>query len=214
MKKIFFSASTYAVPELIDNYLQIISAIEKNNAKVSLNWTKDWKDIAKKYKKEGKKEIEESDVLNIINRKKFFEEHLDAIIDCDALIAEVTKPTISVGYQIYFAIYNKKPILALYTDLENTNLRTIKSIVSINSPLVLFKKYNRKSLPQIIKNFIIKRNVNLKKFNFLISNEIEEYINWLKKQNPQMSRSELLRDKISNEIIIRDNKYQNFFKKI
>jgi len=214
MKKIFFSASTYAIPELIDNYLQIISESEKNNAKVSLDWIKDWKYVAKKYRKEGKNKIEEFDALNIVNRKKFFEEHLSAIMNCNALIAEVTKPTISVGYQIYFAIYNKKPILALYTDSENNNLQTIKSIININSPLVLFKKYNQKSLPQIIKSFIKKHDVNLKKFNFLISNEIEDYISWLKKQNPQMSRSELLRDKINDEIIIRDSKYQNYLKKL
>ena len=208
MKKIFFSASTYAVPELLGNYLKIIKEIEKNDAKIILNWTKDWRAIAKQYKNKNKKEVKESDVLRIIDRKKFYAEHTQAIKKSNAVIAEVTKPTISVGYQLFYAVMHKKPVLALYEQGNEVDLKTIKSIINSESPLVLLKKYNKSSLPITIKNFIKKRNAQLKKFNFIISDEIEQYINWLKTKEPEKSRSELLREVILNEIIINDEDYQ------
>lgn len=212
MKKIFFSASTYSVPDLLENYISIIKEIKKNKAEVMLDWTKDWKTIAKEYNKSGIKNIKENDIFNIIDRKKYYQEHIKAIQGCDAIIAEVTKPTISVGYQLFYAISHKKPVLALYTGDKSSDLDTIKSIIDTDSPLIMFKKYNKKSLGSTIKSFIIKRENELKKFNFIISKDIDIYLDWLKSKQPSKSKSELLRDKIKNEIIINDNDFQLFLK--
>lgn len=211
MKKIFFSASTYVLPEFIENYLEIVSTIKKNGGELVLDWTKDWQEIVKRYRKEGKKKMKNADIYKIIDRKKFFEIHMKKIQECDAMVAEVTQPSTSVGYQLFFAISHKKPVLALYSDEANTiDINKIKSIINTESPLLFLKKYNKNSLYNTIKSFLKKRNDVLKKFNFLISEEIENYVEWLIKKNPDKSRSELLREKILDEIIINDKEYQRY----
>lgn len=79
MKKVFFAASTYAVPELIDNYLKIITEIQKNKTEIISDWTQNWTDVAKKFQRQGKLKMKESDVLKVIDRKIFFEEHLRSV---------------------------------------------------------------------------------------------------------------------------------------
>ncbi len=211
MKQVFFSASTYSIPELLDNYLIIIDEIKKNNSITFLDWTKNWVEIAEKYKKKGKYKLEESDFLQIFDRKKLYEEHIVAIEKCDYIIAEVTRPTISVGYQLFHAILNKKPVLALYdAEAKNLDFKKIKSIINTESPLITFKKYRKKSLPRIIKHFIEKKSEILTKFNFVISEEVEKYIDWLSKKNPNRSKSELLRQRIIDEIVFNDEEYQDY----
>ncbi|MBU2037079.1 nucleoside 2-deoxyribosyltransferase [Patescibacteria group bacterium] len=210
MKKVFFSASIYAIPELLENYLMIVKNIEASGSLVVSDWTKSWLVIAKKYKKMGKPRIKERDILKVIDREKLYEEHTKAIQECDVVIAEVTKPTITVGYQLFYAISHKKPVLALYSsEAKNIDLNTIKSIIYSGPPLILLKKYSSKSLPFTINNFLKKKREVLKKFNFIINEEIEKYLKWLNKKRPDKSMSDLLREKLMDEIIINDADFQN-----
>lgn len=213
MKKVFFSASIYAAPELIENYLKIVKNINSSGSLVISDWTKSWQSIAKNHKKSGKQKIKESDILKIVDRGKLYEEHTKAIQQCDMVIAEVTKPTITVGYQLFYAISHKKPVLALYSgEVKDIDLSTIKSIIYSESPLISLKKYDSKSLPFIINNFINKKKEVLIKFNFIINKEIERYLKWLNKKKPDKSRSDLLREKLTDEIIINDTEFQNSIK--
>lgn len=215
MERIFFSASTYAVPELMENYLAIIKEINKNKSNLILDWTKDWKNIALEYQRRDKKKIKESDVFKVFDRKKFHEEHTKAIKDCDLVIAEVTRPTITVGYQLFYAISNKKPALALYSEnVKNFDLDAIRAIINTESPYVTLKKYNIKLLPLIIRNFIKKRAQTYKKFNFIMTEEIGEYVRWLQSKSEKKSMSEVLRTKILNELMFNDTEYQDYLDKI
>ncbi|MDD5590069.1 MAG: hypothetical protein PHQ47_02755 [Candidatus Portnoybacteria bacterium] len=209
MKKIFFSASTYSTPELIENYLAIMDAIKKNDGCILIDWVKEWLSLAKKYKKQNKKVITGADVFKNVDRRKFLDIHNKMILQCDAVIAEVTRPSTSVGYQLLYALAHKKPVLALYQgDAPDLDIEGIKRVVDTASPLIYLKKYTANSLNNIIKNFFHKSSSALKKFNFLISAEIEYYIKWLNKNQPEKSYSELLREKISNDIIACDKEYQ------
>ncbi|MBU4142739.1 nucleoside 2-deoxyribosyltransferase [Patescibacteria group bacterium] len=213
MKKVFFSASIYAIPELLENYLMIVKNIDASGSLVISDWTKSWLTIAKKYRKIGKQRIKERDILKVIDREKLYEEHTKAIQQCDVVVAEVTKPTITVGYQLFYALSHKKPVLALYSsEAKNIDINTIKSIIYSESPLILLKKYNSKSLPFTINNFLNKKKEVLKKFNFIINEEIEKYLKWLNKKRPDKSRSDLLREKLINEIITNDADFQNSLK--
>lgn len=213
MKKVFFSASIYAIPELIENYLEIVKNINSSGSLVISDWTKSWQTIAKNHKKTGKRKIKESDILKIIDRGKLYEEHTKAIQQCDVVIAEVTKPTITVGYQLFYAISHKKPVLALYNSkAKDIDLSVIKSIIYSESPLILLKKYDPRSLPFIINNFLNKKKEVMIKFNFIINKEIESYLRWLNKKRPDKSRSDLLREKLTDEIIVNDTEFQSSIK--
>jgi len=208
MKKVFFSASTYGLPDLFYNYIKIIDLVKENGVEIIMDWTKEWKEVAEKY--QGKK-ISRQAILKFIVHKKLYEEHTKAIAQCDAVIAEVSRPTLAVGYQIFYAIAQRKPVLALFSgELKNTELKQIKSIIYVKSALVSFKKYTQLSLPKTIKNFLLRQKEKLIKFNFISNREIENYLNWLYKMNPAQSKSELLREKIINEIIIDDQDYQRY----
>lgn len=215
MKKIFFSASTYSIPEMLENYLAILSEVKKNGGFVLSDWTKDWIDIAKKYREKNKMIIKGADMFKIIDRKKFFEIHSKMIRECDAIIAEVTRPSTSVGYQLFYAMSHKKPALVLYYgDAPNLDIEAIKTVVNTDSPKIFFKKYNKNSLPNTIRSFFRKQDDVLKKFNFLITEEIEKYVKWLVQKNSGKSRSELLRGKIIEEIIINDKEYQKYLDRL
>ena len=210
MKKIFFSASTYAIPELFNNYSLIIKEVENNHCKIILDWVKDWKEVIKRYRSKGAKKPKESDIFKAIDRKKFYEEHTKAIKNCDMVIAEITRPTITVGYQLFYAIANKKPILALYFGkAENLDFDAIKSTIAIDLRYVSLKKYDLKSLSRVMRDFLRKKKKIYKKFNFIITEEIEHYINWLQLKSLDKSKSEVLREKIINELIFNDSEFQD-----
>jgi hypothetical protein len=199
MKKIFFSASFLAMPEMINSYTDVIKAIQKNGGYISVDWTKSFN--KKKLAKISKEAMEKN-----VDHNKFFGEHARAIEESEILVAEVSKPSLGVGYQIFYATHLKKPVLALYSD-DIENIEEIHSIINMDSKFVTLKKYNKKSLEHIVGSFINKREENLKKFNFIISDEIELYLEWLEVENKNKSKSELLRNKIIDEIILRDKKY-------
>ena len=211
MKKIFFSASIQAMPQLIENYKLIEQEIFKNNAEIIDNWLNGWEELINKYRKKGKTSIKKEDILKKIDNNIFFENYIKKIKNCDAIIVEVSRPSIAVGYQIFFAATHKKPILALF--LKGASKKEdIKNIIPLNSPYITLRKYSSKTLPYIIKTFLGKNNAILKKFNFIISEEIENYIKWLNSITPDKSKSELLREKIEREIIFNDDNYLEYLK--
>lgn len=213
MKKIFFSASTFAIAEYYENYNDIINNIEKAKAKIVIDWTKDWKSFQKTGKKTDTTKNKNTEILKNINWSKFLNEHTEAIKNCDALIAEVSEPTTSVGYQIFYAASHKKPILALCSNkIKDTT--QIKSIINLDNPLLTFRKYTKNNLFHIVNNFINEKERRLLKFNFLVNEEIEDYLNWLEKNSKSNSKSELLREKIINKIIVNDQQYQSYIKNI
>ncbi len=199
------------MPQLMENYKLIVQEVSKNNAEVVDKWLNNWNDLTNECREKGKVNINKEDILKKVDNNTFFESYVRKIKSCDMIIAEVSQPSIAVGYQVFYATAYKKPILALYSK-DVSNKEDIKSIISINSPYITLKKYTKKTLPYIIKTFLGKRNAVLKKFNFIISEEIEDYIEWLSKMKPDKSKSELLREKIEREVIINDDDYLKYLK--
>ena len=73
------------------------------------------------------------------------------ITECDILIAEVSTPSLGVGYEIKDAIAKNKKILCLYHPQENKSL----SAMIAGSPNVTNKSYtNLNEAKQIINEFL------------------------------------------------------------
>lgn len=67
--------------------------------------------------------------------------------ECDCLIAEVSVPSLGVGYEIAYTLVTKKPVLAIY----DSQLGPISAMISGNtSSLITVFSYN--SVPQLLDN--------------------------------------------------------------
>lgn len=200
MKKIFFSASIYFPKDTVVIYEKIIKGLRDSGVKVVAGWVSN----LKKSSKNG------SINKTIIHPDKFFS-YTQEIIDSDAVIADVSHLTVGVGYQIFFANLNRKPVLALYDECL-INKKKIGSIINLDSQYLFLKKYNDKNLSVIISSFLNHYNQRLSKFNFVINEEIKNYIYWLEEKNINISKSVLLREAITKKIIYMDDEYQKFLK--
>ncbi len=70
--------------------------------------------------------------------EQIFKQDLAWLREADAVVAEVTSPSLGVGYEIGVAEMLGKPILCLYRDLEG---RRLSAMVSGNAKLSL-KRYS------------------------------------------------------------------------
>jgi len=203
MKKVFFSASVYSILEMKDDYLKITTAIKKAKAEITLDWLSD---LLKINEIKDQKKISNDVIDKFMDSNKFFHKHAQAIKKSDFVIAEASSPGLGVGYQIFYAASLKKPILVLYSE-EVGDLSMVRSVINFDSDLVEFRKYNDSNLDYIVDQFINKNKKEFKKFNFIISKEIDEYLNWISLYNKGKSKSALLRNKILNEIISKDKDF-------
>ncbi len=145
------------------------------------------------------------------NIKDFFEKDLDSIDSSDVIIADITLPSSGVGYQIAYAVSQKKPVLCIYHKAMTKGIS--KLIRSISSDMVELVAYEESDLEKIISSYLDRVNVyNLSKFNFLISPKIRNYLTWVE-QHKHQSKSQFLRNAISSRVIDQDKEYQEFLKK-
>lgn len=150
-------------------------------------------------------------ILNLENNKNYTptftpnlkDEGIKAIDEADCLIAEVSIPSSSVGYQIGHAFSKKIPTLCIYSS-EFGEMKAPQVIDINETSTIKIEKYNTKELSKILSNFFLNLpSSKLIKFNFIITPEIEKYINWgAIKEN--ISKSEFLRRKVLNELIKKD----------
>lgn len=195
MGKVFFSASIYSLPKSFDDYDNIIKVIKKTNNELVVDWLSDWK------RKE--KENEHDNEVDV----GYFFNNTQKILNADFVIAEVSNPTVGVGYQVFYACLHKKRVLALYS--AEADIKNIKKFINSDSHSVSLKKYSEKNLFYIINNFLSGEDV-LKKFNFIASERIIDYIDWLVGHSGGKSKSDVLRELIINNVINEDIEYQKY----
>jgi len=70
--------------------------------------------------------------------KKIHDRDVDWVKESDVFIAEVSTPSLGVGYEIRIAIEHKKPVLCLYKSQQD---RLLSAMIRGNSE-VLVKEYN------------------------------------------------------------------------
>lgn len=82
-------------------------------------------------------------------RKKYFEKVEHWLTECDAVIAEVTNQSVSVGYEISRAQHLKKPILILFHDTNAPSLLQFQPDES-----VICETYNTRTIDSILEEFL------------------------------------------------------------
>ena len=179
---VYISCSSTDLEKHIDSYARIREEVLRLGHKIPADW-----------------------LGRILNKQKISrkirplpsikEEGIKAIERSDCLIADISIASSSVGYQIAYALSKKIPTLCLYLEkFENGKLPQI--IMATNSLLLKTASYSNKSLRSLIKNFFKDfPSETLIKFNFIITPEIDEYLNWGSKEF-RVSKSEFLREKV------------------
>ncbi|MDP2967362.1 MAG: ribbon-helix-helix protein, CopG family [bacterium] len=123
--------------------------------------------------------------------EKIYRDTLRNIEDSEVVVAEISSKSGGVGYQIYHAISNKIPVVALY---EQNKARIASTIIrgSDNKYLLVFS-YNSGNLKKVIEKALQKaKELRRVRFNLVITNT--EYIALEKKaKKERINKTELIR---------------------
>lgn len=135
MKKIYFACSIRGGGDT-SLYLQIVDAIKGADAEVL-------------------SEIFIHDAINLagspLPEAQIYERDIQMIRDCDAVIAEVTNPSLGVGYELAYAERLGKPILCLFNASSG---RSLSAMVSGN-PYNVVEHVAEDTIDKVIKDFLM-----------------------------------------------------------
>jgi len=134
--KIFFAGSIRGGRQLIPTYRYIISFLKSKNYTV----------ISEHVAAEGLEKVEAE-----TTEQEIYEKDANWIEESDRVVAEITVPSIGVGYEICHAAKHKKPVLCLYEDGANASAMVLGN----STGYVTAKSYSdRKQLEEILLNFL------------------------------------------------------------
>lgn len=199
--KVYFAFSTLNLENNLQDYKKIVDTIRKLGHEITIDL------ISKAVTaKDTKVRLNSADKF-----EEFRKEAIGGIDDADLLIVEVSIPSSGAGLQIGYALTKRKPVLALYSPKLDKHSRP-KIIQAMQSDLLRVKKYDKGSLKKILVDFFSNfPEQNLIKFNFIITREIESYLNWLQAQSGN-SKSQVLRKKVI-EVIDTDKEYKSYLQR-
>jgi len=191
--KVYLSCSAGEIREHIDDYNEIRKVVFASGHAIEADW------IERVFNRKGVKKLSDFEEENLKD------EGIEAVGRSDLVIADVSVPSSSVGYQIGVALSKKIPVLCLYSE-ESGVKRPPQVIEAIRSPLLVIDSYKTGDIKSKIKAFL--KNIpskSLIKFNFIISEEIADYLYW-GSSTKGISKSDFLRD-VVEKVIDADKNY-------
>lgn len=151
---------------------------------------------------------------NLINRsdteiKEAYSQLNKYLKNSDVYIAEISKPSVGIGYEISQAIAMKKPALVLCH--KDSSFQPLATIEGNKSKYLRFEIYEEKNLEEIVNKFMkeAKQKVDTK-FILIISPEIDRYLEWAS-ENRRMHKAQVVRSAIE-DLIEQDKEYQEYLK--
>lgn len=178
--KIYFNASLIGKEKYLKEYKAIINIIKQLRHKIFYEHiiNRNWQEVEKLTRKQHEKD---------------FQRTRNQIKNSDLMLIEATYPSIGGGRIMTIGLEMFKPTLVLYQ--ESTNPHGL--LIGDPNRLLTVKKYsltNKKRLEQIIKNFLEKSKTKIlkKRFNFLLSESQDEYLNFIS-QKENISKADFIR---------------------
>jgi len=180
--KLYFTGSIAAPQSNQKNYLNIVQLVKDNGHTI----------IADHILSVSEKEVS---LKTREERLKFHTQIEQWIHSSDALIAETSFPSISVGYEISLALRVGKPVLVLYKDGEPPSL-----LAHHRDEKLLCEKYTTQTLPHILQDFIgyIDSKTDLR-FTFFITPKIASFLDTIAKKE-KLPKSVYLRKLIEEDM--------------
>ncbi|MBP9758955.1 nucleoside 2-deoxyribosyltransferase [Candidatus Dojkabacteria bacterium] len=133
------------------------------------------------------------------NTDDIYKSNIHKIKTSDIAIFESTYPAEGIGYEIGYAISQKKPVLILIDKTYKTFLaEMIEGIPTTLKQLVYYE--NNAALSGILDKFIEKAKTLIdSKFILIISPEIDRYFEWSKK-NKRLHKAQVVRDAVFKQM--------------
>ena len=72
---------------------------------------------------------------------------MEFLMECDVVVAEVTNPSLGVGYEIGRAIENNKKVICIYREIKN---KKISAMILGSKGILSFKYQDLESLKKIL----------------------------------------------------------------
>lgn len=146
--------------------------------------------------------------------KKFVKGHRNLsryLKNADVLIADVSLPSIRIGYEISQTIICKKPVLAIR--LDKTEYEPLDTLKEDKSDYLKYKIYSENSIENILKNFLkeAKKKISTK-FILIIPAEIDRYLEWNVREKG-LSKAETTRNALE-ALMKKDKEYAAYLKSI
>lgn len=119
------------------------------------------------------------------------------INNSDILVADITTPSMKVGYQIDYALNRKIPSLVLYKRYKGF----VVPVVLRHSyyGLLMVKEYKKiEEIKEIIKNFVVNVKTSSIKFNFYLTLELHNYIS-RRAETERKNKSDIIREILEKE---------------
>jgi hypothetical protein len=178
--------SRYEIAKNIDHLRQLVKIVHREGHKLA----DDWVDESYKSQQVDLKDFKDTDWSVL------YKDSVEAISRADAVVAETSTPSFSVGYQVALAVSMKKPVLVL--NREGVEKSFFASGVEVG---ITYKKYTNDNVDQMLTKFLSDNNISTKdmRFNFFIDRSIYNYLRWSALKTGK-TKAEILRELVKTEI--------------
>ena len=157
--RIYFTASISGKPSRKKDYDLILDTLKSQGATI----------IADHIMQTDATDIEQESPQDRIAFQNQLEEW---ILDADAVIAEVSHPSTSVGYEISLAVQKKKPTLLLYTNAKPPSL-----LAQYKTDDLVCERYTKITLPTILESFLrFAKDAPDFRFTFFLPSDLNDYL--------------------------------------
>lgn len=193
--KVYFSCTTKDILEHKEEYQAIRQAILDSGHTL----TRDWLEYSIECAEKGKEDVPSSEV---------YHEVISAILAADVVVFEGTVRSMSIGYQLTFALEKNKPVLLL-AKLPKNSLGDL-FITGAQSPLLTVERYTDiDNLTQLVKDYLNKEDGRANvRFNLVMDKKQDNYLEWAS-YTYDKSKSDLIREAIDN-FIEKDERYKKY----
>lgn len=192
--KIYFSATITDDEQYKSSYKQILNILKQGKHDIY------------EY---GSDQLDTSKILSQSDDEilKIYRELDKFLKQADVYIADISLPSVAIGYEISQAIVMRKPVLALIN--EKSSFQPLATIKGNKSRYLELEKYNVDTLPKILKDFMKKSKKKLdSKFILIVSPEIDSYLTWSSQEN-RIHKAQIVRDAIE-KVMNKDTEYKKF----
>lgn len=191
--RVFLTASTYGRQHYLDVYQRITNLIKseghtpiahhllENSHEEMITWTEQ-------------------------DRNLFYNDWLNELKQADVVFAEVSYTSTSVGYVVANVVNMGKPVIVFYNGDKEPNI--FKTLEVINDKFTMVRYRHIDDLDREVPLMLRFASENQDtRFNFFVSPEIYNYLNYVSKSK-KLPRSVFLRRLIDEDMAV-DEEYQN-----
>jgi hypothetical protein len=181
--------SSIEIKDNVEHLRNLVTIIKREGHEIVDNW------VDASYRKQ---EIEREGP-EAIDWSLQYKESVEALSRADAVVAETSNPSFSVGYQVAQAVAMKKPILVL--NREGVDKSFFASGIEAG---IDYQKYAPETVESILSTWLRDNDIDTKdmRFNFFINRSIYNYLRWTALKTGK-TKAEILRNLVEREIDIK-----------